>query len=103
MIRAPDRRSSPFLITCTISVSDPLAPGFRMAMTHPHAGATYRTVPLNGTFGVEIVIPGTYPTTMSSFRTAAKAGEWIARHKSFVELNTPFDRVWRRKSGVTHG
>ena len=68
-----------------------------MAMAHPHAEATYRTVPLEGgTFGVEIAIPGTYPTTMSGFGTEAKAGEWIARHKSFVELNAPFDRVWRR-------
>jgi len=68
-----------------------------MTMTHPHAGATYRTVPLkDGSFGVEIVIPGSYPTTMSSFSTEVKAGEWIARHKSFVELNARFDRVWRR-------
>ncbi len=66
-------------------------------MTHPHAGATYRTVPLkDGSFCVEIDKPGSYPTTMSSFSTEAKAGEWIARHKSFVELNAPFDRVWRR-------
>jgi hypothetical protein len=68
-----------------------------MARTHPHAEATYRTVPLkDGLFGVEIVIPGSYPTTTSSFSTEAKAGEWIARHKGLVELNTPFDRVWRR-------
>jgi hypothetical protein len=68
-----------------------------MTMTHPHADATYRTVLLkDGRFGVEIVIPGSYPTTMSSFSTEAKAGEWIAKHKSFVGLNAPFDRVWRR-------
>lgn len=46
-----------------------------MTMTHPHAGATYHTVPLkDGSFGVQIVIPGSYPTTMSSFSTEAKAG-----------------------------
>jgi hypothetical protein len=62
-----------------------------MAMTHPHANAAYRTVPLSGgAFGVEITIPGSHPTTMSSFGTEAKAGEWIARHKSFVKLNAPF-------------
>jgi hypothetical protein len=73
-------------------------------MTHPHAGATYRTLPLtDGTFGVEIAIPGTYPTVMSSFGTQAKAGEWIAKHKSLVELNAPFDRVWRRRAGVPRG
>ena len=44
-------------------------------MTHAHAGATYHTVPLkDGSFGVQIVIPGSYPTTMSSFSTEAKAG-----------------------------
>jgi hypothetical protein len=62
-----------------------------MTMTHPHAGATYRSVPLkDGSFSVEIVIPGSYPTTMSSFSTEAKAGERIARNKSFVELNAAF-------------
>jgi hypothetical protein len=65
-------------------------------MAHPHARATYRSVPLkDGSFGVEIVIFGSYPTTLSSFSTEAKAGEWIARRKSFVELNARFDR-WRR-------
>jgi hypothetical protein len=69
-----------------------------MAMTHAHAGASYRTVPLkDGTFGVEISIPGTYPTTMSSFATESKAQEWIAKHKSLVELNAPFERAWRRR------
>jgi hypothetical protein len=73
-------------------------------MTHPHAEATYRTVPLkDGAFGVEIVIPGTYPTIMSSFETAAEAGEWIAEHRSFVKLNAHFDRQWWRKTGVTYG
>jgi hypothetical protein len=69
-----------------------------MTMTHAHAGASYRTVPLkDGTFGVEISIPGTHPTTMSSFETESKAQEWIAGHKALVELNAPFDRVWRRR------
>jgi hypothetical protein len=64
---------------------------------HPHAGATYRTYPLiGGTYRVEIVIPGADPATIS-FGTEAKAGEWIARHKSLVELNAPFDRAWRRR------
>jgi hypothetical protein len=74
-----------------------------MARIHPHAEATYRTVPLNdGAFGVEIVIPGTYPTTMSGFGTEAKAAEWIAEDQSFVKLNTHFDRQWWRKTGVTY-
>jgi len=70
---------------------------------HPHAEATYRIIRLEDkAFGVEIVVPGTYPTTMSSFRTAVKAGEWIAEHKSFVRLNAPFHRQWWRKTGVTY-
>jgi hypothetical protein len=70
-----------------------------MTRTHPHADATYRVIRLkDGAFGIEIAIPGSYPTTMSSFITKAKAREWIARHKSFVELNTQFDRLWRRRS-----
>jgi hypothetical protein len=61
-----------------------------MPMTHPHAGATYRTVPLkDGIFGVEIVIPGSHQTTMSSFSTEAKPEELIARHKG-CGIERPF-------------
>jgi hypothetical protein len=73
-------------------------------MTHPHAEATYRTVPLKaGNFGVEITIPGTYPTTMSSFGTEAKAWEWVAEHKSFVELNASSGSPWRRRTSPQAG
>ena len=66
---------------------------------HPHAEATYRTVPLeDGAFGVEITIPGTYPTTMSSFGTEAKAWGWVAEHKSFVEQNASSGSPWRRRT-----
>lgn len=72
-------------------------------MTHPHAEATYRTVPLkDGKFGVEITIPGTYPTTMSSFGTEAKAWEWVAEHKSFVEQNAS-GSPWRRRTSPQAG
>lgn len=51
-------------------------------ITHPHAEASYRTVPLeDGAFAVEITIPGTYPTTMRSFKTEGEAGEWVTAHK----------------------
>jgi hypothetical protein len=65
---------------------------------HPHAEATYRTVPLkDGTFGVEVVIPETYPTTITTFSTEADAEAWITRHKSQVQSNaTPF----RKKRGA---
>ncbi len=53
--------------------------------THPHAEATYRVVPLSGgTFGVEITIPDSYPTTVSSFATEAAAEAWIARNRERV-------------------
>jgi hypothetical protein len=58
-----------------------------MAMTHPHAEATYRVVPLQkeGAFGVEVVIPDTYPTTVTEFATEADAEAWIAHHKNQVK------------------
>jgi hypothetical protein len=50
--------------------------------THPHAGATYRMMPLTGgTFGVEVVIADTDPTLVSGFATVAAAEEWVAAHK----------------------
>ena len=45
-----------------------------MAKTHPYAEAIYRIITLSGgTFGVKVNIPGTYPTTVSSFATKADA------------------------------
>jgi hypothetical protein len=62
-------------------------------MTHPHAEAIYRVVPLKvGAFGVEVVIAGTYPTTVSVFATEADAEAWIANHKSEIESGK-----WSRK------
>jgi hypothetical protein len=54
----------------------------------------------DGVFGVEITIPGIYPTTMRSFGTEAKAWEWVAEHKSFVEQkqNATSRSQWRRTS-----
>jgi hypothetical protein len=46
--------------------------------THPYAEATYRVVPLSGgAFGVQITIPDSYPTTVSSFATEVVAEDWI--------------------------
>lgn len=74
--------------------------------THPHAEATYRVVRLaNRTFGVEVVIPDTYPTTVSSFATEAAAEAWIAGDKRRVQSESlagrwfrKTDRVWRGAS-----
>jgi hypothetical protein len=66
-----------------------------MPREHPHSEATYRVVPLNDGFGVEVVIPGSYPTTVCLFAAAADAEEWIARHKRKVEtyaMTGPFRR-----------
>jgi hypothetical protein len=66
----------------------------KMAKLHPHAEAIYKVVPLvDGTFGVEVVVPDTYPTYIRGFATEAGAGAWIAAHKVHVELNPPYRRT----------
>jgi hypothetical protein len=53
----------------------------RGARTHPHAEATYRVIPFDdGSFGVEVKIPGSYPTTVSKFASEADAAAWTAEH-----------------------
>jgi hypothetical protein len=53
--------------------------------THPHAEATYRVVALSGgVFGVEVKIPDSAPTTVSSFAAEAEAEAWIERTKQRV-------------------
>jgi len=55
--------------------------------THPHAEATYRVVTLaGGAFGIEVKIPDTAPTTISSFDSEAAAEAWIVRAKQRVEV-----------------
>jgi hypothetical protein len=73
-----------------------------MARTHPHAEATYRivTLPKEGAFGVEVVIPESLPTTVTEFATEAEAEAWIARHKSQVEANAVLGQTFRRKRGT---
>jgi hypothetical protein len=70
--------------------------------THPYAEATYRVVGLaDGTFGVEVKIPESHPTTVSSFATEADADAWIARNKQRVleqsEPRNPFRRSQVRR------
>ena len=51
-------------------------------------------IPLkDGAFGVEVVIPETYPTTVTPFATEAEAEAWIARHKGQVESSHPANGV----------
>jgi hypothetical protein len=56
-----------------------------MERKHPHADATYRVLQQDDlTFGVEVKIPDTNPTTVTSFASKADAERWIARHKEGV-------------------
>jgi hypothetical protein len=68
--------------------------------THPHAEATYRVVPLSGgAFGVEVKIPDSAPTTVSSFDSEAAAEAWIARTKERVETEGAAGRWFQRSRG----
>ena len=70
-----------------------------MPKIHPHAEATYRIISLpGGSFGVEVNIPDSYPTTVSKFRTKSDASAWIAKHKSRVEAESSQGR-WFQKAG----
>jgi hypothetical protein len=53
-----------------------------MANAHLHADATYRIIPLDGgSFGIEVITPGTKPAMMVPFLTKAAADIWIVDHK----------------------
>ena len=53
-----------------------------MPKTHPHAEATYRVIAFdNGGFGVEVSIPDSHPTRVSTFKTNADAEAWITEHR----------------------
>jgi hypothetical protein len=61
----------------------------KMARTHPHAEASYRVILLeNGSFGVEVSIPASHPTTVSAFKTKADAEAWIVEHQRRVQTQT---------------
>jgi len=71
-----------------------------MPKIHPHAEATYRVIPLdNGSFGVEVSIPDSHPTTVSTFKTEADAEAWIAEHRRQVQSQTGFGGWFRRPNG----
>lgn len=66
--------------------------------THPHAEATYHVVPLSdGAFGVEVRIPDTHPTRVTSFATEAAAEAWITQDKLRVETETAAGKWFRRR------
>ena len=56
-----------------------------MENQHPHTGATYRMISQqDGTYGVEVRIPGTHPTLVTGFATEDAAKAWVTRHQSEV-------------------
>ena len=69
-----------------------------MEQRHPYSDATYRVV-INSdqTFGVEVTIPETHPTTVTSFETAADAEAWIAAHKRRVAESPSGRARWKRR------
>jgi hypothetical protein len=71
-----------------------------MPRTHPHAEASYRVVPFDdGLFGVEVSIPDSQPTRVSTFKTKADAEAWITEHRRRVEAQTGSGRAFRKSSG----
>ena len=55
------------------------------AYKHPHAEATYRMIPLkDGAYAVEVAIPESSPTRVTSFSTEEAAQQWIAAHQRQV-------------------
>jgi hypothetical protein len=64
-----------------------------MVLRHPHADATYRIVPQkDGAFGVEVAIPASNPTMVTSFATEQDAQRWIAEHKRRATSTPTFSK-----------
>ncbi|HEX3969801.1 MAG TPA: hypothetical protein VHX19_00680 [Stellaceae bacterium] len=60
-----------------------------MPLIHPHAEAVYSVLPLDdGTFAVEVAIPGSHPTKVTGLDTQAAAEAWIERHKTQIATGT---------------
>lgn len=59
--------------------------------THPYAEAVYTVIHLSdGSFGVQVKIPDSNPTTVSRFETEAAAEAWIAHNKQrVIEQSAP--------------
>jgi hypothetical protein len=75
----------------------------KMPKTHPHAEATYRVIPFDdGSFGIEVTIPDSYPTTVSKFKSEADAEAWIAEHQRRVQSQAQSGRWSRGASSRSH-
>ena len=70
-----------------------------MPRTHPHAEASYRVLTLDdGSFGVEVSIPDSHPTTITKFGSQDAAEAWIRAHQDRVQDQTHAGG-WFRRSG----
>ena len=68
-------------------------------MTHPHADATYRVVAQKDlSYGVEVTIPNTHPTMVTSFATERDAQAWIAKHRKRAESDRLPKQKWFKKA-----
>ena len=72
---------------------------------HPHAEAKYQVIPFDdGTFGVEVSIPDSYPTTISKFASEVDAEAWIAEYQRRVQSEIQSGRFLggRRERAAGH-
>jgi hypothetical protein len=67
-----------------------------MPKTHPHEEASYRVLTLeDGSFGVEVSIPDSHPTTITKFGSQDAAEAWISAHQDRVQDQTQSGRQFR--------
>ncbi len=67
-----------------------------MAKTHPHAEASYKVIVFeDGSFGVEVSIPDTPPTTVTRFASEQAAAAWIDDHRTRVRSQAE-SGYWQR-------
>jgi antibiotic biosynthesis monooxygenase (ABM) superfamily enzyme len=60
-----------------------------MARTHPHAEASYKVIAFeDGSFGVEVRIPDSQPTTVTRFASEQAAEAWIGSHRRRVRIQS---------------
>ncbi|MGH7047342.1 MAG: hypothetical protein ACREE2_13255 [Stellaceae bacterium] len=52
----------------------------------------------DGSFGVEVNIPDSHPTTVTSFSTAIDAEAWITEHQRRVQSQNPSNGWFRNSS-----
>jgi len=71
-----------------------------MAKEHTHVGAAFRVVPQkDSTYGVEVVVPGSFPAMVTSFATEQAAEVWITDYKRRVAEYAP--RSFRGRNSRT--